>query len=236
MKFRHSFWSKGEPWNSIRFWLVPRLMRALHCCLMCSARLTISDLHRGTPYLDNPVETGALFVVWHDYTMLCLHLFRKKNVGVMMSRSRAGQLQAALWQLYDFPIIWGSTRKREGIKALREVVRRLQSGQSFAFTPDGPKGPRHYAQPGVIFMATHANTVVMPLGVASSHCWRLPTWDKHWIPKPFAHIHLHLGEPLHVPPNLDKAGIEEWRARLEEAMHCAQQEAEAQVNRLNLKA
>jgi len=114
---------------------------------------------------------------------------------------------------------------------LREVIKLLRTGQSFAFTPDGPRGPRHQVQPGVIFMATHAPTVIMPLGVAVSTAWRLPTWDQYMIPRPFARVHVHVGEALEIPPNLPRDEIEKWRGLLEEALNQAQDAALAELNK-----
>lgn len=216
---RDYFWSRGEPWNSIRSALVPRLLQAVHSSLMLSLRLSASGLGQMPEIVDrppdDPPERGALFVCWHDHTLVVLHLFQKRNIGVMMSRSRAGQMQAAFWSLYGWPIIWGSSKKREGIRALREALRLLRGGQSVAFSPDGPKGPRHQAHAGVIYLASNAPSAIIPLGVASDAFWQLPTWDRYLIPKPFARVHVHMGPPLLVPPNLSRDEMDAWQRRIE---------------------
>ncbi|HVF09854.1 MAG TPA: lysophospholipid acyltransferase family protein [Abditibacteriaceae bacterium] len=219
---RKYFWLRGERLHKARSWLVPRLLLALNTVLMRTLRITTSGKERTVPYLDEPCATGALFVTWHDLSLTLVHMFRHKNIGVLMSRSRWGQLQAAFWRLSGFPTVWGSSKKREGIQALREAIRLLRTGQSFAFTPDGPKGPRHEAQPGVIFMASHTPTVIMAVGIAASSAWRLPTWDRYMIPKPFARVHVHIGEALKVPPNLSRDEMQHWRTTLEQALNEAE--------------
>jgi hypothetical protein len=227
MSFRHYFWTPGEPWRSVRSWLVPRLLQVAHSGLMCTLRISVTGGAPLPEILDNPQrELGALLVTWHDLSFLPLHFFRHRNIGVMMSHSRAGQMQAAFWNLYGFPTVWGSTKKREGVTALREVLRSLRTGQTFAFTPDGPKGPRHKAQPGVVYLASKAPALVIPIGVAASRCWHLPTWDRYLIPKPFARIHIHLGEPVQVSPNLSREETETWRARIEAELNRANQDAQ----------
>lgn len=221
MNFKHYFWTTGEPWRSIRSWALPRFLRVLHSVLMCTLRITASGFEQGRPFVENNEGHGALFVLWHDHTLLPLHLFRNKNIGVMISRSRSGQVQAAFWNLYGWPTVWGSTRKREGIQALRELLRLLRGGQSFGFTPDGPKGPRHKAQPGVLYLATHAPAAVMPIGVAAANAWRLPTWDRYLIPKPFSRVHVHLGAPLDLPDDIPREATEQWQRFIEEAIDCA---------------
>ncbi|HEX8551202.1 MAG TPA: lysophospholipid acyltransferase family protein [Abditibacteriaceae bacterium] len=227
--FRHYFWTRGEPWNSVRSWLAPRVLRIAHSALMCTLRVSASGVRRSDDLLGK--ETGVLFVTWHDLTFMPLHLFRRKNIGVMMSTSRTGQIQAAFWRLYGWPTVWGSTNKREGIKALREVLRSLRAGQSFAFTPDGPKGPRHHAHPGVIYLASNAPALLMPLGVAASKYWTLPTWDKYLIPKPFAHVHIHIGEPLALPEDIPREDTESWQTRISAIIDEASAEAARQLEK-----
>jgi lysophospholipid acyltransferase (LPLAT)-like uncharacterized protein len=232
-KLRDKFWLRAEPWHSFRYWLIPRLMRAVHCTLMCTLRIEISGTGPAWQHMKNGREgrgCGPLFVLWHDMSFLPLHLFREQNIGVMMSTSRAGKMQAAFWSLYGWPIVWGSTDKREGIQALRKVLDGLRSGQSFAFTPDGPKGPRHQAHPGAIYLASKAPTVVLPLSVAASQAWYLPTWDRYMIPKPFARIHVHIGEPLEVPQNLSKEQTAHWQEIIAERINAADEEAQRRLN------
>ena len=147
----------------------------------------------------------------------------------MMSTSRSGRIQAGFFRLYGWPTVWGSTKKREGIRALREVMQGLRDGQSFGFTPDGPKGPRHRAQPGVLFLATHTPCVVMPIAVAASSAWRLPTWDRYLIPKPFARVHVHLGPPIDLPPDIPREDTARWQTVIEQAIDAATEEAARRV-------
>ena len=186
---------------------------------MATVRISTSGVHQSKDYYGKSEGPGALFVLWHDQTLVPLHLFRHQGIGVMMSKSRAGRMQAAFWSLYGWPVVWGSTKKKEGVAALREVLRLVRGGAMFGFTPDGPKGPRHYAHPGVVYLASKAPAIVMPLAVAASDFWQLPTWDKYLIPKPFSRVHIHLGEPLHVPAELSREENEEWRVKIEDALN-----------------
>ena len=229
MQFRDYFWTQGEPWRGLRSYLIPRLMRVMHCVLMCTVRVTTTGFPQFIPFLVDKPQVGALYVLWHDHTLVPLHYLRRRNIGVMMSTSRAGQMQAAFWDLYGWPAVWGSTKKREGVRALREVLTLLHTGRSFGLTPDGPKGPRHHAQPGVVFLASKAGTPIYPLGVEASNGWQLSSWDRYLIPKPFSHVHLHLGPPLHPPGDLSREDTEIWRLKVEVALNEASVRARAEL-------
>ena len=226
-KFRDYFWATGEPWNSVRIWLIPRLLRAAHSLLMVTLRFQTSGVGRAWKHQGEPL----LLVIWHDSTLVTLHFFQGQGISAMMSASRAGRMQAGFWSLYGWPIIWGSSKKREGIRALRQVLNGLRAGGWFAFTPDGPKGPRHRAQPGAVYLASNAGAFVVPIGVAASRAWRLPTWDKYLIPKPFARVHIHMGEPTLLPRDIPKSEMAQWQTRVEAMIHAAQAEAERRLSK-----
>lgn len=227
-KLRDAFWTPASPWGAVRTWVVPRFFEAWHSALTCTWKISSTGFSRGLPLILEKNE-GALLVCWHDKTLVPLHFLRDQNLAGMISTSRAGQLQGAFWARYGWRIVWGSTKKRQGILALREAMRLLREGQSFAFTPDGPKGPRHKAQAGVVYMASNAPAVILPIGVGASRAWTLSTWDKHLIPKPFAHVHLHMGAPLRLPADIPKNEMPHWLQVVEDAIESADREAQRQV-------
>ncbi len=228
---RKYFWLPGARLQKVRAWIIPRLIYRFTRMLMMTVRFTTSGLERGLPIVDEPQEIGAIFITWHDLTLPILHTFRHKNIGVIVSPSRWGKIQATVAGFYGWPATWGTTRKQAGIQALRDVVRLLRTGQSFAFACDGPRGPRHQSQVGVVFMASRAPAVVMPLGVAISSAWQLPTWDRYLIPKPFARVHLHIGEAMEVPKGLAREEMEEWRCKIEAELVRAQEMAQDELDR-----
>jgi hypothetical protein len=227
-KLRDAFWTPAPPWSTIRTWLVPRFFEAWHSALCCTLRITSTGFSRGLP-LAFESEEAAILVCWHGKSLIPLHFLRDKNMAGMISTSRTGQLQGAFWARYGWRIVRGSAKKREGILALREAMRLLSKGQSFALTPDGPKGPRCKAQGGVVYMASNAPAVILPVGIAASRAWFLSSWDKHMIPKPFARVHLHMAAPLRLPSDIPKNEVAHWLQVIEDAIEAAEREAERRV-------
>jgi lysophospholipid acyltransferase (LPLAT)-like uncharacterized protein len=226
---RDYYKTKGEPWNSMRSWVMPQFLRLGHSTLTSTYRISTSGFQRSHRLWEEPQGNGVLLVGWHDQLLVIMHLLRNQDCAAIMSRSRSGQMNAKLWNLYGWSTVWGSTRKREGISALREVLRQLRTGRSFGISPDGPKGPRHQAEAGVVFLASNAPAQVVPLGVAAHSAWRLPTWDRYLIPKPFTRVHMHIGPPLTVPPHIPRDEMPRWQRFIDQAIDRAEAEAERHV-------
>lgn len=228
MKFRDVFWTDTAPFAALRTLMVPQILRLMHATLMNTLSFSSTGIHRIRPYFDSS-EKGALCVLWHDHTVVPLHVFRDCHIATMMSRSRTGQIQAALWSLYGWPIVWGSTKKKEGIAALRETLRLLSNGGLMGFTPDGPKGPRRECHGGVVYLASKSGAPIMPLTYAADRYWRLKSWDRYLIPKPFARVHIHLGEPLWIPEGLSRKESLLWQQRIKTALDEAEAVAMAEL-------
>jgi lysophospholipid acyltransferase (LPLAT)-like uncharacterized protein len=70
---------------------------------------------------------------------------------------------------------------------------------------------------------------IIPFYVAVKHAWVLNSWDRFVIPKPFTRIHTHFSEMIFVPSNLDDAGIEEHRLRMQAGLEQATRIAEEKL-------
>ena len=225
---RHTIWSDEQPWSFVRGWFVPRLFRFLHSGLFNTLTISTTGVHRMAPSLDGLEKPAALFVTWHDQTLVPLHLFRGAGITTLMSTSRNGRLFASIWGLFGWPVVYGSTNKKAAVAALREMLNRLENGVTVGLTPDGPRGPRHEAHGGTIYLASKTGAQILPLAWRASKFWNLPTWDKYMIPQPFSRVHLHVGPPLRVPPKLSSEAQDEWQlaiaAALDEAGRVAQWE------------
>ncbi|MCS6855447.1 MAG: hypothetical protein NZ523_11955, partial [Elioraea sp.] len=93
-----------------------------------------------------------------------------------------------------------------------------------AITPDGPRGPRRVAQPGVARLALLAGRPVVPVGAAVARRKTLPSWDRMVFPFPFSRGGLVYGEPI-----IPQAGESEEAllARISAGMDRAAARAEA---------
>lgn len=140
------------------------------------------------------------------------------RLGLMVSRSRDGELVSRLLRLWGAVVVRGSSSDggREGLRALHRAVTR--EGVSPLSLPDGPRGPARRAKPGVLVLAAAARIPVVPFGFRVRRCFRLRSWDRIVMPMPFARIEVHVGEPMRVEPNLDPEAERALAERLTRAL------------------
>ena len=207
-----------------------RLLAALIGTLVRAVCVTVRTRTINEPVLtralaEAPAGRGAILVTWHGRTLLPVYHFRGRGYWALISLSRDGQLQAENFRRFGFRIIRGSTGRR-GVSATREVITALKAGGVLAFTPDGPRGPSHAAQPGVAYFAQRTGCPIIPIGIAAHPRWLARSWDRYLIPKPFARACWVVADPIHVAPdqNLDEAA-----RQIEAALNAAETEAERQV-------
>jgi lysophospholipid acyltransferase (LPLAT)-like uncharacterized protein len=183
----------------------------------------------------NTQGKGAIFVTWHGRSLLPANVFKSKGYWALISLSKDGTLQNTVFQRFGFQTVRGSTG-RGGVRGALQMARTVKEGGVLAFTPDGPRGPTHKVQKGVILMAEKSGAPIIPLGLSASRRWLIKSWDAFMIPKPFSRAYFLVGEPIFIPANLDDAGREHYAARVEVAINRLEREAERRAGHLHYPA
>ncbi|MBL9077562.1 MAG: lysophospholipid acyltransferase family protein [Planctomycetes bacterium] len=171
-----------------------------------------------------------LVATWHG-RMLCLMPLRwhaRRGLDVLVSPSDDGGLAAIALARFGYRVIRGSM-SRGGARALRTMTGALQAGSRLVVTPDGPRGPRHTVNSGLVWLARATGAPVLPLGVAVDRAWRLRSWDRCTIPKPFARLVVFHGEPIVVAADADDAELERTGARVRTALLAGERAAFAEL-------
>jgi lysophospholipid acyltransferase (LPLAT)-like uncharacterized protein len=140
--------------------------------------------------IDEPVA----FVLWHNRLFLVSEIFRRyrqrRPVYGLVSASKDGAWLAAFFSLVGIRSVRGSSSKlgREAVTALVNVVR---SGHDIGITPDGPRGPLYQFKSGATIVARRTHTPILLLGGAFESAWRLKSWDRFCLPKPFSRVRVY---------------------------------------------
>jgi lysophospholipid acyltransferase (LPLAT)-like uncharacterized protein len=94
----------------------------------------------------------------------------------------------------------------------------LASGRDVVITPDGPRGPAYELGPGIIFLAQKSGAPVLPVNMEYSSCWRLKSWDRFILPRPFSNVRVIIGQSHHVRSTSTPEEFETERLRLQGVM------------------
>jgi lysophospholipid acyltransferase (LPLAT)-like uncharacterized protein len=166
-----------------------------------------------------------VLVLWHGELFPLIWVHRGQGYAMLVSEHKDGELIARTGQHLGQKPVRGSS-SRGGVRALLELVKLLKGGADLAFTPDGPRGPAHKFAPGALLAAQRAGAPILPVRIAASSAWRLKTWDRFLIPKPFARLSVAYGEPTFVEGEAT-ASAEEQVPRFEALMERVGAEVDA---------
>ncbi|HEY7503408.1 MAG TPA: lysophospholipid acyltransferase family protein [Gemmatimonadales bacterium] len=185
-------------------------------------RLIAASWRIGTQHEDRwrplyEARRPIVYLLWHEVLLPLLWHHRGQGVVIVVSENRDGQYLSDFARVLGYRSIRGSS-SRGAARALLGAVRELQSGDSVAFTPDGPRGPRRELKPGVVAAAQRGGGVIVPVHARADRAWRLDSWDRFLIPKPGARVTVCYGRPFEVSPGDEglAVGLTEAGVRLAE--------------------
>lgn len=152
---------------------------------------------------------------WHGRMLLMPYIWNvARPFSMLISKHADGRLIAETVRHFDISTIAGSSSKGGG-EALRLMVRTLKAGTSIGVTPDGPRGPRMRASPGVVHAARLARVPLIPVAAATGRRRALGSWDRFLVALPFSRGAYVFGTPIDVPADADDDQIEAARLALE---------------------
>lgn len=180
-----------------------------------------------------PLHGNYILATWHSNIYLSCWLLKDRHYGSLTSQSRDGEFIAKVMEHFAFVPIRGSSSKG-GARAVREMVKYLKGPHPVALTPDGPQGPRHKAQSGVILLAKMSGMPIVPWACDALDQWiAQKSWDQHKIPQPCTIMIHAFGAPFHVPSQLSREEMEAYCEKLEQALkdnHAHVSEKMAELN------
>jgi lysophospholipid acyltransferase (LPLAT)-like uncharacterized protein len=90
------------------------------------------------------------------------------------------------------------------------MIRDQDETTHLGITPDGPRGPRRQLKPGVVMIASQSGLPIVPVGIGLVKAWRFASWDRFALPIPGSTMVGVVGAPIIVPPDLDRAALNDW--------------------------
>jgi lysophospholipid acyltransferase (LPLAT)-like uncharacterized protein len=149
----------------------------------------------------NQNNENFIVAMWHgDLLMQPLnyrHFKPQGDIKVIVSEHRDGETIKKVVDYLGIGALSGSST-RGGAKALLGAIKALRNDIDVAITPDGPKGPIYSIADGIIVIAQKTKTKILPFSSVPNSYWKLKSWDKFIVPKPFGKIDFYIGDPFGI--------------------------------------
>ena len=181
-------------------------------------RLRVEDPHDVVGFVR---QQPVIFAIWHNRLLMLPRVFdpsfpTRQSYG-LISASRDGDMIANWIERAGYGTIRGSS-SRKGVAALRQLMDTLAANGNVLFTPDGPRGPVYQVSQGVVFLAQKSGAPIVPIHMEYSSCWRMKSWDRFVVPRPFATLRAIFGAPIRILPLDGPEQFEAEQLRLQGAM------------------
>lgn len=226
MRANRSFWR--APLLAIVPVVAPPVVYAVLWLLARTLRVDIVGLDAVEEYWRR--DERVILTFWHGRVlgMAIAARITAARACILVSRHRDGEMAARVLRLWGVETVRGSTT-RGAVAGFRRLVTAHRRGFDLAVVPDGPRGPCCNAQKGVAYLARATGAPIVPVSYAADRAWRLRSWDRMVVPKPFARVTIVAGAAFAVPADADEVRIEAARARVEAELNALTVEAERQV-------
>jgi len=167
------------------------------------------------PEAFHQVGRPVVYAFWHAWILPLAILHRNEGAVVLVSEHGDGEYIARIIHRMGFGTSRGSST-RGGAQGVRGLVRALREGKDIALTPDGPRGPAGEFKPGGLVVAQLSAAPVIPVRVSADRSWRLGSWDRFAVPKPFARVRVRYGAPRLVPRDATASELTSHAREIEE--------------------
>jgi lysophospholipid acyltransferase (LPLAT)-like uncharacterized protein len=158
-------------------------------------------------------EQPRIYVFWHENILLPLYLRGHCNLAMLLSRHKDADILAEVARHAGFDCVRGSTNK--GAAAALLELRRRGKHMHLTITPDGPRGPRRQLAIGPVYLASRLGLPIVPIGFGTDRPWRMNSWDRFALPRPFSRARAVVGPEIRVGADLERDALESCRQQVE---------------------
>lgn len=214
----------GRPTARAKWRLIGLAGKLFIDLLFLASRIEVRGLRAIEPLM---ASRRYIFAFWHSRILLLSYFYKGLNASIMVSNSADGEIIAQILTRQGHNTVRGSTRKG-GLRALTSQIRDMRVNcRPGVVVPDGPQGPRHKAQLGVILLAQKTGCPIIPLTYSARHRRVFDSWDRFILPFPATSCLIVHGRPIAVPANADAARILACQTELEAEMNRITNQADA---------
>ena len=133
-----------------------------------------------------------LLCSWHEHLICIARYFKNTplNLYAISSTHLDSEILAKVLSSWKIKLIRGSST-RGWVSVLKQMIIMFKDPSSIiVLTNDGPAGPRRVAKEGSLSVAKKHGAQIVAMSSSVDKAWRLKSWDKTLIPKPFSTIYV----------------------------------------------
>ena len=153
----------------------------------------------GKENLDNAIKKNkpVLLTLWHGRFLFVSYFITKWKYSsyAIAGHHRDANRIALILSNWGFKLIRGSSSKG-GKDVIKKMIKHFNNNATICITSDGPRGPIHIAKSGSIKVSMESNATILPVTGIASKYWKINSWDKFILPKPFSTIYLKIGNEI----------------------------------------
>ncbi|MBT8371881.1 MAG: lysophospholipid acyltransferase family protein [Deltaproteobacteria bacterium] len=206
-------------WKRAAFYTFGWAAKIVVTLWLSTCRITEFGREINDQYYEKNPEKGLLYASWHRGLFFLLYWARNQNVVSIASASEDGELAAQAAKRFGLITARGSS-SRGGRQAFREMEAFVSRGHKGALVADAPRGPRYVSKLGIIYLAKRTGIPIMPVIWSADRYWKLQSWDRTIIPKPFARIAAMFADDcIVVPAEATREECEQYRRQLDSLMN-----------------
>lgn len=186
-------------------------------------------------------QERIVIAIWHGrLLMIPAEMPPGGRVHAMISANRDGDIIADCVGRFGIASMRGSSRDprkphkaKGGAAVAAEAMELLGEHEriAVALSPDGPRGPRMRAQPGVATVSAAMGVPVMPFAYSTNRGFVAGSWDSFFVPLPFGRGVKVWGPVIEPPEDRSPEGIEAHRLQIEQALTRITQDADRRMGR-----
>lgn len=137
---------------------------------------------------------NLIYACFHQDDLSCLPYFANRNICILISNSKDGQILASAVEHMGYQTVRGSSH-RGGVAGLLAGMRKVIDGHKMTIAVDGPRGPIYKVKEGITAVSDKSKRPIVP--VRGYPKWKFvfkKSWNKATLPLPFTKIILKIGK------------------------------------------
>ncbi len=206
-------------WKRAAFWAFGWTSKAVASIWLGSCRIIEFGREIEENFIRQNPDKGVLYASWHRGLFFVIYWYRNQSVVSIASASEDGELAAQAAHRFGWITARGSS-SRGGRQAYRQMEDLIKRGHKGGLVADAPRGPRFVSKLGIIYLAKRTGIPIIPVIWSADRFWKLRSWDRTIIPKPFARIVALFGsESICVPDDASREVCEAYRQQLDDALN-----------------